>query len=205
VDTAKAHVIDALLASPVAKDAEEKHARTVAARRSALSEERATIELQSAERFEAHYKTQATAFEQCQAAERAFKTAKAELGALIARRAVECQQETMRTAAIEAELRGSADPAIDRFIASMHAEWERSLKAQPDPETSSVRNPNTGKVTFVQGPRRVRPLDRANAVRLAIATAEALKLEPDQGGAGAKLAALRAGLPMIGAELKGAA
>jgi len=53
--------------------------------------------------------------------------------------------------------------------------------------------------------RRVRPAERVQAIRQAIASAETLSLEPDQAGVAAKLEALRDSLPTIGAELKGAA
>jgi len=203
--TATTHVLEALLNSPVAKEAEAKHANAIAARRAALAQDRAAIEVEAAKQFVAYYKAEATAFEKCQAAERALELAKRELGALIADRAGECYRLDTRKASIETELRETADPEIGRFIASMRDEWDRALKAQPEPETSAVRNPNTGKITHVVTGRRVKPADRVNAVRLAIDTAEALKLEPDQAGVAAKLDALRDGLPAIGAELKGAA
>jgi hypothetical protein len=205
LDTAKAHVIEALLVSPVAKEAEARHAKATAARRAALAQERAAIERVSGERFEAHYKAQAAAFEKCQTAELALMAAKAELGALIASRAAECYALDMAGAAAEAELRETADPAIARFIVEMRDDLERVLRVQPALETTAVRNVNTGQVAHLPTARRVKPAERATAIRQAIAQAEALKLEPDQGGVAAKLAALRDSLPVIGAELKGAA
>jgi len=199
------HVVDALLNSPVAKEASERHKKAVADRRVVLAKERSTLETREGDAFHKHQDAAAKAYAECEAAAEALKAAKTKLAGLLAARGVECQAFNFRMAELEGELRATADPAIDAFIGEMRDELEAALRAQPETEGRYERNANTGKFTYTPGPRRVRPGDRAQAIREAIAAAEGLKLEPKQDGVGERLATLRAALPQIGALAKGGA
>lgn len=193
------HVVEALLRSPVAKEAADRHVKALAARRVMLARDRAALEEAAVADFHRHQDALAKAIAEHAAVAEALRAVTVTVGNLHALRSGESARFNYRMEAIEHELRETADPAIGTFIAEMHSEWERARKT-PAPPQEVERNPNTGTLKAKSGePLRVRPSDRIQAIREAIAAAEGLKLEPAQADVAAGLEALRAGLPTIGA------
>ena len=190
--------LDALLDSPAVRKAEQDHHAGIAARRVELATERAAMEKTSARDFHNHQAAAADIYAEHQAAAAALKVAKARMAALQANRTVACHQWNIRISDIEVELRETADPAIDQFIAELRDALDVTLKARFVDEGQVSRTPATGQMQHQPGPRRVQPSARAQAIRDAIAAAEGLKLEPKQGNVAAHIAALRAALPTIG-------
>ena len=196
---ARDHVVEAILNSPVAKEAESRHQAAIAARRRDLATERAALEKRAVADFRAHEAAQAKATEEHERAVAALRVAKANMGALLAGRAAACHQFDTRVNDIENELRETADPAIAAFIDELRDAIEVTLRTPPVHDVETLRNPATGEIRTAARSQRVMPAQRAQALRDAIAAAEALRLEPDQDKVDDRLAALRARLPVIGA------
>ena len=199
--TVKDRVFDALMNSPVAREAEAQHVKAITAQRNALAAERAALEKTAVADYHAHEKAVTATFAEHEAAAAALRAAKAKMGSLQGARAAENHIFNVRVSDIEVALRETADPAIGAFIDELRAAHDVALKTRAADFSETIKNPATGKVQTKPGPPRVLPADRAQAVRDTIAAAEALKLEADQTGVAEKLAQLRAALPVIG-ELK---
>ena len=118
------HVIDYLLNSPMAKEAEQRHTAAISARRAMLAKERAAMEKNAVADYHAHEKAVATAFAEHQAAAAALKTAKEKLGSLHSARYGACYNYDRRVSEIEGELRETADPSIADFIGELREAHE---------------------------------------------------------------------------------
>ena len=202
---ARERAIEALLDSPLAKEAEARAAQAIANRRLELAKERDAMERAAEKSFHEHQAAMAAAKAAVAEATAALTAARARMGSLDANRMAECHLWNMRVHDIECELRETAHPSLVEFIAWARDEHDAALRAFPPRESTTFRNPATGQVTVERGPRRVMPADRALALREAIAAAETLRLEPRQDKISDALVKLRASLPVIGAIAKASA
>jgi|GEM_PF-6519876 len=192
-------ILEAVLSSPMAREADERHQAAVIARRVELAKERAAMEKAAATAFHAHEAAVEKAMAAHAAAVAELRSAEAAMNTILAARIGENHRFNVRVGAIEAELRSTADPAIDAFISEMRDAFDVALKTHAAHEGMlASRHPVTGEVELKQGPPRVRPADRAQAIREAIAAAEGLKLLPKQDKVAEQIAAIRASLPVIG-------
>lgn len=194
-------VLEALLQSPQAMALADKQARDVSARRKALVTQRGEVEAQAIASWNANSKALEDAVRKHEAAKAAVRDAEREVAAAATRRSSGSAQVAASIERIEAELRATSSPLIAEFIAQMWIQWEATQKTLPITTSEIVRNPNTGTRAVVAGKPVILPKHRMEAIREVIAAAEGLKLEADQSQVPAKLAEMKASLPIVGAEI----
>ena len=130
-----------------------------------------------------------------------LKAAQMEMQKLVSARSYEAFDYCNKIEALEKELYTSSSNLIDNFVERMWFEWERSQKIPFPVSGTEVVHFSTGKKEFVAGPLLITPPMRVDAIRGAIASAQGLRLEPDQSVVAERLAALEAGLPIVGAPV----
>lgn len=98
---------------------------------------------------------------------------------------------------LEGQLIETASPEIAIFISDMRDEWEKSFKQFAFHNATETVNRITGKKADVTVNNRASVMARQTAIRDAQATAEAMRLDPDQSTVSARLQELRNNLPAI--------
>lgn len=104
---------------------------------------------------------------------------------------------TVELTRLEAQLAETASPEISIFIAEMRVLWDQGFSKFEAHHETEVVNRVTDKrerSTRSNGPS---VLARQNAIREAIALAEAMRLEPDQSTVSARLQQIRNELPAV--------
>ena len=197
--------IEALLDSPLAREAEARASAALAERRAGLAARLAQLDREAEKAFHADRAATTKAKAAIAEAQQALTTARAKLAALEAQRIGEHFAWNREVEAVEAELRETCDPAINAAIAAWRDQFDFALKERVVETGTVERNPITGVIERKAGARVVQPADRIQAIREAIAACERLKLEPDQRTVPSALAEIRASVPDIGTVIRGRA
>jgi hypothetical protein len=199
ITTKMTQAIEAILASPAAKEMATEREKLLVVERTMLAAELDRLQNQAGKIYEQHQHTISAAMDAHSQALKLLKDAKAQVAKVMNERAVAGVHFDGNVTRIEAALRESADPIIAVFIQEMRNALDLALKAQVPISATVITNLNTGKKSTVPGRSLIGPAQRALAIREAIAAAEGLKLVGDQSNISDRLAALRNTLPEIGA------
>jgi hypothetical protein len=193
-----AATVAALLATPAARALVVDREKKVAAERTRNANAMEMLQADAAESYHAHIPKMEAAMDKVHKLESALRAARGELGQILRDRGVESWRADLHLSALENELRKTSDPQIDEFLRELEDAAGATMRATPIPDGRVLVNQNTGKKTVVNDRPLVTARMRLEAIREARAKAEGLKLEADQTGVPAKLAEMRAGLPIVG-------
>lgn len=98
---------------------------------------------------------------------------------------------------LENQLVETANPEITLFLSEMYEELEKALKSFAFHHHIETKNVITGSKTVITVNNKTSVLSRREAIREAIAAAEAMRLDPDQSAVSERLQELRQALPAI--------
>ena len=193
-------VIAVIRETPMIRDALRAKEQRITDDRGKAALALASLHESAAKEWKTAYDAEQEAAAAVRKAEIALKDANAKLSQASQRRMVVAHQNAVERDRLEAQLRATASPLIDAFIAKARDEFDNCQKATT-PGVEVTRNPNTGAVTS-NAAAIVWPRERILALRDVLLAAEEMKLDADQSNAEERLAALWSALPVIGAPKK---
>lgn len=189
--------LEALAASPAAKQAlAERAAAELKRRRTLLSQLKEIEEGAPAKRYLDAVKKDEAAKAKARDALAALQAAELEAWDAETARVTASQNMHAGRAEIVAQLEAGASEAIGPFIVTMRAELTKTRQSL-DSREIVIRGGITGKVSFKIESNAEAVAARVLAINSAIRAAEDLRLEADQSVVPAKLAALRSTIPVL--------
>lgn len=193
-------LIDALSGSPAVQAHLAAHAKEIAARRKELVLEREKLLSDAAIAYSTDHAAIDAAKLARDAAQVELIQAQHALNSAVGKRILNSFAIERKEGELVRELAETASTAIGAFVERMWDQLDKALKALPELDVTASKNLVTGRREVItRSARVVQPKERSAAIRAAIAAAEAMKLDAAQDDVPARLAAIEAALPLIGA------
>jgi hypothetical protein len=197
-----ANVVELIAETPLVREALAQRSAAIALQRSVQIKELARLQREAMKSFPALEAALQAAVTAVKDADRAALEARRRFDRAAGEKAEAAYRYTGAVDRLEDQLRKTASPAIKEFVSEMLTALDETRKAAAWSTTHEVNEvTGAGRTTTANNLKSLSA--RIDAVREAIRIAEELALsEADQSVVPAKLAELRAALPIIDAELK---